>query len=171
MKLVLKFSRLKTSLGLMIAVSDEKTLHFLRFEDSLKILRELEKLKDRTQSELIEGSTEPIRLIEKELQQYFAGELNEFKTPISQYGTSFQKEVWKELRNIPFGETRSYSNLAESVGNPLACRAVAQANASNPFVILNPCHRVILNSGEIGGYGCGVFRKKWLLEHEKNFRI
>jgi AraC family transcriptional regulator, regulatory protein of adaptative response / methylated-DNA-[protein]-cysteine methyltransferase len=77
------------------------------------------------------------------------------------------KKVWKELRKIPPGETRSYLEIAKSLNAPTACRAVARANGTNPLVIIVPCHRVINSDGGLGGYGGGVARKQWLLEHEK----
>ena len=105
--------------------------------------------------------------IERELAQYFAGELREFRTPLAPVGTEFQQRVWDELLRIPFGETRSYAQLAVAVGDAGAFRAVARANATNPIAIVVPCHRVIGSDGTLTGYGGGLERKAWLLGHEK----
>ena len=82
-------------------------------------------------------------------------------------GSSFQQTVWKELIKIPYGETRSYAMQSITIGNPKATRAVANANGANQLAIIIPCHRIIRNNGELGGYGGGVHRKKWLIDHEK----
>lgn len=115
---------------------------------------------------IIPGITKPIRSIEKELKKYFSGKLREFTTPLFLLGSSFQKQVWEELQKIPPSETRSYSDIASVIGNPSACRAVAQANGANQLAIVIPCHRVINSSEELGGYGGGIIRKKWLINHE-----
>ena len=99
--------------------------------------------------------------------QYYAGTLKEFKTPLHLLGSPFQQEVWAELRRIPPGETRSYSDIATAMNRPSSQRAVANANGANQLAIVIPCHRVIQANGEIGGYGGGVSRKQWLLNHEK----
>lgn len=163
----LKASWLDTPLGPMLAIADEEALYLLEFVDRRGLEREVERLRQKTKSAIIPGSTKPISLIENELKQYFKGKLREFKTPLCFLGSPFQKQVWQELQKIPPGETRSYSDIAIAVGRPTAFRAVAQANGANQLAIIIPCHRVINANGEIGGYGGGVIRKKWLLNHEK----
>ncbi len=106
----------------------------------------------------------------KELTAYYAGRLQEFKVPLAPRGTPFQQRVWKALLEIPFGETESYGQLARRIGSPNAARAVGLANGRNPISIIIPCHRVIGSSGALVGYGGGLPRKKWLLEHEARFR-
>ena len=101
---------------------------------------------------------------------YFAGDLTEFDVPLGLKGTDFQRRVWDGLRQIPFGETWSYAQLAENVGNAKACRAVGLANGRNPIGIIVPCHRVIGADGTLTGYGGGLERKAWLLEHERKVR-
>jgi AraC family transcriptional regulator of adaptative response/methylated-DNA-[protein]-cysteine methyltransferase len=101
------------------------------------------------------------------LDNYFAGKLKQFKTPIFWSGSVFQKIVWDALVRIPYGETRSYADVAASLGKPSAFRAVANANGANPLAIVVPCHRVINTDGGLGGYGGGLARKKWLIDHEK----
>lgn len=93
-----------------------------------------------------------------------------FETPLALSGTVFQERVWQALREIPYGETATYADLATSIGKPAAFRAVAQANAQNPVDIFVPGHRVVNTGGEIGGYNAGVDRKKWLLEFEQGNR-
>lgn len=109
-------------------------------------------------------------MIESELAHYFDGVNMIFKTHVHLIGSPFQKRVWEELRKIPPGKTRSYLQIAQLLKKPTACRAVAQANGANQLAIIVPCHRVINTNGELGGYGGGVARKRWLLEHEKKFR-
>lgn len=103
-----------------------------------------------------------------ELQEYFAGKRESFQLPLSLHGTDFQMRVWKELMKIPYGETRSYKQIAEAVGNPRACRAVGMANNRNPVGIIVPCHRVIGKNGGLTGYAGGLEAKRKLLELEKD---
>ena len=101
-----------------------------------------------------------------QLEAYFAGELTDFELPTKLQGTEFQRRVWASLCEIPYGETISYGELARWVGNPKASRAVGLANGRNPVAIVVPCHRVIGADGSLTGYGGGLDRKVWLLEHE-----
>lgn len=164
---ILRASWLDTKLGPMIAIGDEEALYLLEFVDRRGLEREVEWLRKRTKSAILPGITDPIRSIETELNEYFEGKLHVFKTPLYLLGSLFQKRVWKELQKIPYGETRSYAQLAVVMGKPSACRAVANANGANQFAIVIPCHRVINSNGELGGYGGGLPRKKWLIHHEK----
>jgi len=101
-----------------------------------------------------------------QLRAYFAGELRDFDLPLDLQGTDFQKRVWQELRNIPYGETRSYSRVASAIGAPKSVRAVGAANGRNPIPIVVPCHRVIGAGGSLVGYGGGLPLKKLLLDLE-----
>lgn len=103
----------------------------------------------------------------RQLTEYFQGKREQFELPLGYTGTQFQQRVWKQLQMIPYGETRSYEDIAISVGNPKAQRAVGQANNRNPIMILVPCHRVIHKNGDISGYACGIEAKRYLLELEK----
>ena len=105
-----------------------------------------------------------------QLAAYFAGELTEFDIPLHAEGTEFQRRVWDGLRRIPYGETWSYADLAGYVGNAKACRAVGLANGRNPIAVIVPCHRVIGANGTLTGYGGGLDRKAWLLDHERRVR-
>jgi methylated-DNA-[protein]-cysteine S-methyltransferase len=104
--------------------------------------------------------------IVEQLHAYFAGQLTQFDLPLAMDGTPFQRRVWAALREIPYGQTISYGELAHSVGSPGAARAVGLANGRNPVGIIVPCHRVIGADGSMTGYGGGLQRKVWLLEHE-----
>ena len=104
------------------------------------------------------------------IQEYFAGKRQEFDLPVNPAGTEFQKRVWRELRRIPYGETRSYGDIAAEIGSPKAVRAVGGANHNNPIIIVIPCHRVIYKSGALGGFGCGLDVKQYLLDLEKGNR-
>lgn len=101
-----------------------------------------------------------------QLDAYFSGRLKDFDVPMRARGTDFQRRVWEGLTQIPYGETWSYAQLAEKVGNRKACRAVGLANGRNPVGIIVPCHRVIGANGTLTGYGGGLDRKRWLLDHE-----
>ena len=105
-----------------------------------------------------------------QLDAYFAGELTSFDLELNLLGTPFQRSVWSRLREIPYGETISYGELARRVGNPKASRAVGLANGRNPIALIVPCHRVIGADGSLTGYGGGLERKTWLLDHERKHR-
>ena len=109
-------------------------------------------------------------LVFRQLDEYFAGTRTEFAFPYRLHGTPFQEKVWEALQQIPYGETRSYKDIAEAIGHPKAYRAVGMANNANPIFIAIPCHRVIGANGSLVGYGGGLEMKKALLELEKKFR-
>ncbi len=117
---------------------------------------------------VLPGENEHIEHLCEELDDYFAGSLTEFTVPLLLVGTSFQKSVWAALQGIPFGETFSYEELANTIGRPTSHRAVGTANGANSIAIVIPCHRVVRKDGSVGGYGGGVWRKTFLLEHERN---
>ena len=168
---VLKACWLDTKLGPMIAIADERVLYLLEFVDRRGLEREVARLRRRTKAAILPGETAPILSIKKELEQYFAGELKEFTTPRGLLGSPFQKQVWAELQNIPYGQTCSYAELATTILKPSAFRAVANANGANQIAIVIPCHRVINTNGDLGGYGGGIARKKWLANHEKEHKL
>ncbi|MCD4692371.1 MAG: methylated-DNA--[protein]-cysteine S-methyltransferase [Calditrichales bacterium] len=103
-----------------------------------------------------------------QLDEYFEGKRHEFDLPLAPQDTPFQKKVWNQLRQIPYGKTASYSDIAKAVGNGKAVRAVGAANKKNPIAIIIPCHRVIGSNGKLTGYAGGLWRKERLLKHEKN---
>lgn len=112
------------------------------------------------------GRSRPVRLLEEELESYFKNKRGAFTVPYKMRGTFFQMDVWEALKEIPWGSTCSYSDIAQKIGKPKAVRAVGTAIGKNPFSILIPCHRVV-GKGGLGGYAWGLERKQWLLEHEK----
>ncbi|TCB67904.1 methylated-DNA--[protein]-cysteine S-methyltransferase [Acinetobacter sp. ANC 4178] len=119
-------------------------------------------------AELVEQLDHPILLqTQQQLMQYFAGTRQQFDLPLDFEGTEFQKQVWQALLNIPFGETRSYKDIAEQLGNPKAVRAVGAANGKNPISIIAPCHRVIGSSGKLVGFAGGLDNKEILLKIEQ----
>lgn len=113
------------------------------------------------------GLPEVMEWCQKELNEYFNGERTTFTFPFEQPGTPFQREVWNSLREIPYGETISYRELAERVSRPKAVRAVGSTNGRNGLSIVVPCHRVIGSNGTLTGYAGGLWRKEWLLHHEQ----
>jgi methylated-DNA-[protein]-cysteine S-methyltransferase len=159
-------SRMKTTyttyespLGMIRMLASDQGLLRLEFEDERESLMFRGARRD---GDYFEPFTE-------QLSAYFAGELREFSLPIALEGSAFQRRVWKALCEIPYGETRSYGDIARAVGNPRAARAVGTANRSNPVAIIIPCHRVIGSSGKLVGYGGGLWRKEALLEAERHF--
>ncbi len=104
----------------------------------------------------------------KQLTEYFEGKRKVFDLPLNPAGTEFQQNVWNALKEIPYGETRSYKQIAERIGKPAACRAVGMANNKNPIMIVVPCHRVIGSNGNLTGYAFGTDMKNWLLQLEKS---
>lgn len=109
-----------------------------------------------------------LRIVAKEIKEYLAGTRTTFDLPLKFQGTDFQMQVWKALQTIPYGETRSYRDIAEQIGNVKACRAVGMANHWNPIAIVIPCHRVIGADGSLTGFGGGLILKQQLLDLEKN---
>lgn len=168
--LILKSSWIDTPLGPMLAIGDEEKLYLLEFVERRGLEKEIERLRRKFKAALIPSSTNSIDSIAKELDRYFLGELKEFKTPTYLVGSEFQKKAWQELVKIPYGETRSYLNQAEAIGNPKGFRAVANANGANQLAIIVPCHRIINSDGKLGGYGGGIPKKQWLIDHEKKYK-
>ena len=120
------------------------------------------------------GSSEDIpvslQVAVTQLKEYFNKERTEFNLKLNPDGTDFQKRVWKKLGEVPFGKTRSYQEIANSLGDPKVIRAAASANGKNPIAIIIPCHRIVGSDGSLTGYAGGLHRKKWLLEHESPFK-
>lgn len=155
-----------TPLGSMLAVADERGVFLLEFNDQPTLSSQLARLRAKHRAVLVPGKNAVLEQIARELGDYFAGKEPTFRTPLHMAGTPFQARVWRELLNIPPGQTASYASLARAVGQPKAVRAVGMANARNPLAIVVPCHRVVRSGGDLCGYAAGVWRKRWLLEHE-----
>ena len=162
--------RLTTPLGAMFVCATGKGVCLLEFID-LKILeKELKDLQRLLNAKIMAGENEHIRQAQKELAEYFNGERKKFNVALHTPGTDFQNKVWDRLREVPYGETASYQQQAVKIGRPNAFRAVGAANGANRISIIVPCHRVVGSNGDLTGYGGGLERKRWLLEHErKNF--
>jgi len=137
----------------------EATGHTHTLESSLARL-------EREAGEPVRRDPEAVAEAVAQFTEYFAGARATFDLPLAAQGTPFQHEVWDALRTIPAGETRSYGQVAEAIGQPTASRAVGAANGQNPLIIVVPCHRVIGANGTLMGYGAGIERKRWLLDHE-----
>ncbi|QHQ37117.1 bifunctional transcriptional activator/DNA repair enzyme AdaA [Algicella marina] len=163
----LKAHWIDTPIGEMIAVADAHALHILEFFSRRAISTELAALQKATGQPIGIGRTAVTEQMEAELTAFFAGESGQFSTRIAPLGTPFRQKVWRALRAIPPGETRSYADIAREIGQPTATRAVAQANGANPIALVIPCHRVIGADGTLTGYGGGLWRKQWLISHER----
>lgn len=163
----LKAACLDTKLGPVLCIADEQGLYLLEFVDQRSLERKIERMRRKFKMTIIPGETRITHRIKKELNAYFNGNCFTFNTPVYLLGSPFQKQVWEILKKIPPGETRSYLDIAKILERPTAFRAVAQANGANQLALIIPCHRVINANGDLGGYGGGVARKQWLLEHEK----
>ena len=148
--------------GTILLVSDGRALKQLLFVDDAALYHEPAGYQHHM-DEVINQTIE-------QLQQWFAGERTDFDLPLAPEGTDFQQKVWQELLEIPFGETCTYGQLAESLNKPTAARAVGAANGKNPIALIIPCHRVNGANGSLTGYAFGVERKKLLLEMEAKYR-
>lgn len=160
-----------TPLGDMIAVSSKSHLHLLEFVDRKALPTELKKLREFARGDLGVGTFAPTDQIKSELEAFFTGQLDSFKTPLVLHGTPFLCQVWEELQRIPAGVTCSYSELARRIGRPSASRAVARANGANQLALIIPCHRVIGTDGSLTGYGGGLWRKQRLLDIERRYKV
>jgi len=157
-----------TPLGSMIAVADDVALYLLEFENRVALTGELRRL-ERDSGLIGLQSNNVLEILAAQLEDYFAGESAAFQIPTIQHGTAFEESVWQALRQIPPGQTRSYGEIAEVLGQPEKSREVGQANGANKISIVVPCHRVIGADGSLVGYGGGIWRKKWLLDHERRY--
>jgi len=162
--------RIETPLGAMLAVADDEGLRLLEFVDRRATERELSILRKRLRTNVVPGEHPHLEKARKQLADYFSGTNLEFDIPLAPVGSDFQMRAWKILRSIPIGETRSYSWMAERLGDRNARRAVGRANGTNMICIVIPCHRVIRADGTLCGYGGGLWRKKWLLDHERKWK-
>ncbi len=159
--------RIDTPLGAMLAIADDEGLRLLEFMDRRAMETELSILRKRLRTNVVPGEHRHLETIRSELADYYSGKNLEFRVPVAPVGSDFQLRAWKILQSIPVGETRSYSWMAERLGDKGARRAVGRANGTNMMCIVIPCHRVIRADGTLCGYGGGLWRKKWLLDHEQ----
>ncbi|MCC7185558.1 MAG: methylated-DNA--[protein]-cysteine S-methyltransferase, partial [Acidobacteria bacterium] len=157
-----------TPVGPMIAGATDAGVNLLEFTDRRMLEAQLDTVRKRFKQALVPADHRHLETLKCELQEYFAGTLREFSVPVIAPGTVFEERVWAELLKIPYGETRSYEDVAVALGNRAAVRAVGRANGLNRIAIVIPCHRVVNKSGELGGYGGGLWRKRRLLHLERN---
>jgi O-6-methylguanine DNA methyltransferase len=158
---------LESPVGPLIVGASAGAVCLLHFADEDVLESRLESLRRRHAATLVNAKSPVLDRLRKELGEYFLGQRREFTGELLCPGTQFQERVWHALREIPYGETWSYKDLAVRVGDVLATRAVGAANGENPIAIVIPCHRVVNANGELGGYGGGLWRKRILLDLEK----
>jgi AraC family transcriptional regulator of adaptative response/methylated-DNA-[protein]-cysteine methyltransferase len=158
---------LETPLGPMLAIAGDRGLELLEFVDRRALETELRELR-RSLGAIVPGDHPILAQTRDELREYFEGARREFTMPLHQRGSAFQLKAWQALRGIPYGETRSYADMAREVGSPAAVRAIGRVNGQNRIAIIVPCHRVIRSDGSLCGYGGGRWRKQWLLDHEQS---
>jgi AraC family transcriptional regulator, regulatory protein of adaptative response / methylated-DNA-[protein]-cysteine methyltransferase len=159
---------IETPLGAILALADDSGLYVLDWVDRRGLEREIVRLRKKTKFAIVPGDHPMLDQAERELGEYFSGVRKTFTLPLALRGTDFQRRVWEALLQIPPGETRSYAEIAKAIGKPKAVRAVARANGDNFRGIVIPCHRVIGSDGSLTGYGGGLPRKQWLLNHERS---
>lgn len=158
---------LHSPLGPLVAGATAAGVCLLEFSDRRMLEAQFAALRKRFSRPVVPGDHPHLTQLRLELDQYFAGTLHQFTVPLQFPGTSFQERVWQKLLTIPYGETRSYEDIACAVGAPKAVRAVGRANGMNRIAIVIPCHRVVNKNGELGGYGGGLRRKQFLLDLER----
>lgn len=163
-------AQFETPLGPMVVVADDTQLYLLEFIERRGLQNALHRLSHWAGAAFETGTSPAIESIQEEMRSYFSGHLQQFTTSVVVSGTPFQRKVWTILQQIPYGETQSYLAQAQILQSPKSFRAVANANGANQFAILIPCHRVIRANGALGGYGGGIQRKQWLLDHESACR-
>ncbi len=163
-KLVYRY--VESPLGSLIIGATSQGCCLLEFKDRYGESEINSRYKKWYQVDCVKGSHPTLDRLENELKEYFNGKLCDFSIPLDLRGTNFEKSVWNELLKIPYGETVSYGDIAKTIGNPTASRAVGRANGNNPVAIVVPCHRVIASNGTLHGYGGGLWRKEKLLALE-----
>jgi AraC family transcriptional regulator, regulatory protein of adaptative response / methylated-DNA-[protein]-cysteine methyltransferase len=161
--------KIESPLGELLAGATDEGICLLEFNGGKRAITETEDLVRLLDQPQEEGMNEHLAILINELDQYFKGSLRKFTVPLVTPGTDFQKTVWQQLLEIPYGTTRSYQDQANALNKPESIRAVANANGMNRISIVIPCHRVIGSNGSLTGYGGGLKRKQWLLDHEKRY--
>lgn len=164
---VLMINRILTPLGPMVVAGDENHLYLLEFADRRMLETQIKRLARRLDCRFCPGENTIIEQTNRELAEYFQGTRREFSVPYQTPGTEFQRTIWQLLTEIPYGSTSSYEQLARAADRPGASRAVGRTNGDNRLAIIVPCHRVVRSNGTLCGYGGGVRRKEWMLNHER----
>lgn len=160
---------MSSPLGLLFVARSPRGLRYLEFMDRRSLKRTITGHESTAPEATWEPSLLELKPVVDQLEGYFSGMLKKFTLPLDPDGTEFQHAVWRALLDIPYAETSSYGDVARTIGQPKAARAVGLANNQNPIAIIVPCHRVIGAGGSLVGYGGGMHRKKWLLDHEARF--
>ena len=160
---------MSSPVGLLFLARTEAGLRYLHFMDRRSLKRTIAGFEPENPGASWNPSLLGLKPFVDQLEQYFSGDRRTFSLPIDLVGSDFQRQVWGALSVIPFGETRTYGEIARAVGQPRAARAVGLANNQNPVAIIVPCHRVVGTGGALVGYGGGLGRKRWLLDHETRF--
>ncbi len=161
-------NRIPTILGPMVAAASADRLWLLEYADRRMLETQFKRLAKISNCRFCPGENKLIQQTAKQIDDYFCGKLSEFTIPMAVDGTEFQQQVWSELLKIPYGTTTSYESIAKTIKKPNAQRAVGRANGDNRIAIMIPCHRVIRSDGQLSGYGGGLRRKQWLLDHERS---
>jgi len=167
---LITITRILTPLGPMLAGTTEHGICLLEYKKKKMLETQLRRLNTLLQATCVPGTHAHFDALDLQLKEYFAGTRQTFELPLVLPGTPFQQSVWEGLRMIPYGTTRSYQEQAKFLGIPKAIRAVAKSNGDNRIAIIIPCHRVIGNNGKLVGYGGGLWRKQYLLDHEFKHR-
>jgi len=158
------FEYFTSPLGTMLIIEEQNAITHLTLSDQQAVLSHF------SRESIMQKATSVITSAQKQLTEYFNGTRQVFDLPLAPGGTDFQKKVWAALCAIPYGETRSYKEIALQINNPKGCRAVGMANNRNPVMLLIPCHRVIGSNGALVGYAGGLDVKEWLLAHEEKHK-
>lgn len=161
-------NRIATPLGSMLIGTTDEALCLLEFTDRTMLEAQLNQLQKYYKGTFLSGSNKIIELTASEITEYFEGKRQQFSVQLDLQGSEFQRRVWKQLLDIPYGKTRSYKEQAIGIGNLKAIRAVASANGSNRIAIIIPCHRVVGSNGSLTGYAGGLWRKRYLLNLERS---
>ena len=167
---VIKVTWLESALGPLLAAATARAVVLLEFTERRMLETQFDILRRRFKAPIVPGDNPHLAKLRQELVEYFDGRRKSFSVPLNYPGTPFQQKVWDELLKIPYGETRSYEDIARAVGSTSAVRAVGQTNGLNRICVVIPCHRVVNKDGKLGGYGGGLWRKQALLTLEQGQR-
>jgi len=164
---VIKVTRLTTPLGPMLIGATDEGVVLLEFVDRRQLAAQIRRIGQRLGGVFVPDASPVADRVTSQVTGYFDGTQRSFELPLQPLGSDFEREVWDALLEIPYGETRSYAEIAVQVGLPAAVRAVGRANGMNALAIVIPCHRVVGSDGRLVGYGGGLWRKERLLELER----
>jgi AraC family transcriptional regulator, regulatory protein of adaptative response / methylated-DNA-[protein]-cysteine methyltransferase len=167
----LQVTWMESPLGPLVAAASARSVVLLEFTERRMLETQFDTLRRRFQVGIVPGENPHLAQLKRELAEYFDGRRQTFTVPLEYPGTEFQRKVWNALLQIPYGETRSYEDIARAVGAPAAVRAVGTTNGLNRIAIVIPCHRVVNKGGKLGGYGGGLWRKQALLSLEQGQQL